>query len=489
MATNCLVGGKVVCRDQAIAGVRVDIVLLDDSKHPTNFRTTTTTDSHGNWAAAFDVEFDIAALSFAKISVHCNPPPFRIYLARLNSSLAGTASATLASMIDNIGVEILSRVIGSPILTPILSTDFAFLVAHGRTVNCCPVAVEEGDDNHSGGDTGTGAGAPGSGPAGPGTSTGNLNDALRRAEEAARRAEAAAAEARRERELAEQERRRAEDERRRAEEDRRRTEDERRRAEEERRKAQAVREAAEAALEEAKALNRRRTRLCFDLKGTAASDGRAAISVGGRTSVVKVSAGDSAEDVLRRLGESLKFRGYETDGPKRDPGTGEFILCVLSDAAGDDPRGGIIGSIDVRGFERTSVHREEYRPALAMAMADPQSVRVDLGAPDQLASISTIELEYLTESSATPLTLRIDTREIETAEQLAEQLVLQTEGLLVGVEANNETGITLEVGSLQGSDRSVSAIAVEVSGGADGVAVGTYSPRRLFHEEVDDHLG
>jgi hypothetical protein len=484
MATNCLVGGKVVCRDQPMAGVRVDIVLLNDSKHPTHFRTTTATDHHGNWAAAFDVEFDIAALSFAKISVHCNPPPSRIYLARLNSSLAGTASATLASMIENIGVAILSKVIGSPILTPILSTDFAFLVAHGRTVNCCPVAVEEADDDHTGGDPGTGS--PGSVPA---TSTGNINDALRRAEEAARRAEAAAAEARCERELAEQERRRAEEERHRAEQDRRRTEDERRRAEEERRKAEAAREAAEATLAEAKALNRRRTRLCFDLKGTAASDGRAAISVGGRTSVVKVSAGDSAEEVLQRLGESLKFRGYEIDGPKRDPGTGEFILCVLSDAAGDDPRGGIIGSIDVRGFERTSVHREEYRPALAMARADPQSVRVDLGAPDQLASISTIELEYLTESSATPLVLRIDTRDIETAEQLAEQLMLQTEGLLVGVEANHETGITLEVGSLQGSDRSVSAIAVEVSGGADGVAVGTYSPRRLFHEEVDDPTG
>ncbi len=485
MATNCLVGGKVVCRDQPMAGVRVDIVLLNDSKHPTNFRTTTTSDEHGNWAAAFDVEFDIAALSFAKISVHCNPPPFRIYLARLNSSLAGTASATLASMIENIGVAILSKVIGSPILTPILSTDFAFLVANGRTVNCCPVAVEKGDDNNTGDDAVSGPGTPGSGPT---TSTGNINDAVGRAEEAARRAEAAATEARHERELAEQERRRAEEERRRAEEDRRRAEDERRGAEEERRKAEAAREAAEAALEEAKALNRRRTRLCFDLKGTAASDGRAAISVGGRTSVVKVSAGESAEDVLRRLAESLKFRGYEIDGPKRDPGTGEFILCVLSDAAGDDPRGGIIGSIDVRGFERTSVHREEYRPALAMARADPQSVRVDLGAPDQLASISTIELEYLTESSATPQSLRIDTREIETAEQLAEQLVLQTEGLLVGVEANNETGITLEVGSLQGSDRSVSAIAVEVTSGADGVAVGTYSPRRLFHEEVDDPL-
>ncbi len=44
MATNCLVGGKVVCRDQPMAGVRVDIVLLNDSKHPTNFRTTTTSD-------------------------------------------------------------------------------------------------------------------------------------------------------------------------------------------------------------------------------------------------------------------------------------------------------------------------------------------------------------------------------------------------------------------------------------------------------------
>jgi hypothetical protein len=449
MATNLLVAGKVACGNRPQANANISVTLIRNNR-PIGFSATTTSDSDGEWAVPFDIGAEIGEALKADITVACpNGSSVRRRIS-LEFSRRGVANRALRVMLDNIKDAIISALLGVPIPPTFSSLDFAFVAGYAGTLDCCPRQAAGG-----------GTAAPQT-PVFPGGSGGTAEDAARRAEE---------------------ERRRAEEERRRAEEERRRAEDERRRAEDERRKAEDAARRAEEAARRAEAAARppqpvTRTRICFDLSGTAAAPGRAGITVSGVTVTVDVETGDTAETILSRLAALLRARGFTVEGPKMVPGTSEFVLYVTADPLGRDPAGGGIGAIDVAGLSRFSVTRQRYVAALAQANS-PAAVNVALMPLGGPLRAKILEIAFRNRITGDPTVARIAVGDMPDANALGDML-LNTLGEVAVVVSGEELPI-LTVGTSAEAEYEVTGLALigADAGGGPGISAGGDLPPRL----------
>ena len=318
--SHCIVAGLVKCGGEPQAGATVEVVLIRGSGVEA-FPSTATSGADGIWIIDIDIGQDSFEFRFARILIKC--PNGREY--RLSASIQPTPGNMVAQalqvMFSSISTEIISRILGLPIVTPLLSTDSIVLLVKSGKVECCPHEGEGDDDNDDDEEDSEGP--------------------------------------------------------------------------------------------------QIRTRLCFDLSGTATSAGRGGVTVSGISVITDISTDDTAESVLTRLANMLRARGFDVQGPTEVPGTDKVIMYVNSDAVGQDPSDGGIGTLDVQGLGRLSASRQSYQVALAAAIPN-EPVQVIY---TQAAALNLIELQLMDIRSGEVLKYFCDIKGLAEPGQIGESLM------------------------------------------------------------------
>jgi hypothetical protein len=193
------------------------------------------------------------------------------------------------------------------------------------------------------------------------------------------------------------------------------------------------------------------------LKGTATSKGEGGITVSGISVTSDINPGDTAESVFSKLAAMLRARGFDVQGPITVPGTDEVIMYVNSDAAGKDPSGGGIGTVDVQGLGRLSVFRQPYEVALAAAIPNEPMQLVYT----QTAALTVIELQLIDIRSGELIKYRCNVEGIEDPDEISESLVNSVADVTFSRVTYKSKQVRLIASTDQAADYRVVAVATE----------------------------
>lgn len=206
--------------------------------------------------------------------------------------------------------------------------------------------------------------------------------------------------------------------------------------------------------------------------------GRVGVRVSGVSAITDVRPGDSAAAVLSRIKDILEAFDIKVQGPRKVPGTDQAIICVIEDAAGRDPRGGIIGTLDVAGLGRLSNLSQPYRADLALA--DDK----DGAEPEKRVAFVSGDAPHLVELKLRDrVSSEVDTLALEIPPgdpgAIADALVEQVPGLVVGFDAERCSELVeLDIAYEDDPYFALAGIAIEGGGDKGGprlLATGTLS--------------